>query len=120
MIAEKRKLVPLSIFVFVVIISGWLGVWIDFFLPRQPKGNTPGMGIFLVLPLMTAILIMLFTHDWHDFGIAFNFKTNGKWYVAAFAIYPLVTLITVGIAWMGGAVDLSGFDVGKLMNLAII
>ncbi|HLQ71013.1 MAG TPA: type II CAAX endopeptidase family protein [Bacillota bacterium] len=117
---KKRKLIPLGIFIFVVIISGWLGVWVDSFLPEQPKGNTLGMGIFLVLPLATAILIRLFTRDWHDFGVTFNFKTNVKWYVVAFAIYPIVTVITVAIAWMGGSVQLSGFDIGELVNLAVM
>lgn len=54
------------IFVFVVLLSGWLGVLVDQFLPEQPIGNSLGMGIWLVLPLLTTILLRAIWRGWME------------------------------------------------------
>lgn len=48
----KRNII---IFVVIALLCGWLGVIIDHFIPEQPNGNTLGMGIWLILPLLTTI-----------------------------------------------------------------
>jgi hypothetical protein len=58
---NKKFVRNTGIFVFVVIISGWIGVLIDSVLPEQPEGNSLGMGIWLVLPLCGACGISLIT-----------------------------------------------------------
>ena len=65
---NKRK-IYLAIFIFVILVSGWLGVLLDSMLPKQPKGNSLGMGLWLVLPLFTALLLRLISRDWEDFGV---------------------------------------------------
>jgi len=56
----KKAIRNIGIFIFIVIISGGIGVLVDSVLPSQPEGDSPGMGIWLVLPLLTAFIIILF------------------------------------------------------------
>ena len=41
----------ISIFIVIVIISGWIGIVIDKYLPEQQSENTLGMGLWLIIPL---------------------------------------------------------------------
>lgn len=59
----REKNIKNGIFVFFVIISGWIGVLVDSVLIAQPEGDSLGMGIWLVLPLLTAFIIILFSKD---------------------------------------------------------
>jgi hypothetical protein len=106
----KKTVTGLGIFVFVVIISGWLGVGVDSQLTGQPEGNTLGMGIWLVLPLFTALLIMLFSRtSWKEFGFKPHFKGNIKWYLVSLLIYPVVSAIILLIGAATNWIDLSAF-----------
>ena len=79
---DKKIIRNISIFVFVAIICGWFGVFIDMLIPDQPVGDTLGAGIWLVFPLITTIILRIFAGDgWKDMGIKPNFKGNIKWYV---------------------------------------
>lgn len=99
------------LFTVVVIISGWIGVLVDSILPAQPKGDSLGMGIWLVLPLLTAFLIILFSKlSWKDLGFKPNFKGNIKWYLAAALIFPVVTAVVLGIGVAANWIDISAFN----------
>jgi len=110
----KRNLI---IFIIVTLASGWLGVLLDMVLTDQPKGNTLGMGLWLVAPFLAALLLRLFSRDWKDIGIKPNLKGNIKWYLLSLAIYPAVTVFTVGFAAILGAADISGSDANILIPL---
>ena len=100
-----------GIFVFVVISSGWLGVILDSFLTEQPEGDSLGMGVWLVLPLLTAFIIILFSKDsWKDLGLKPNYKGNIKWYLASVLIFPVVTAIVLIIGVVTNWIDLSAFN----------
>jgi len=72
------------VFIAVVISSGWIGVLVDSLLTEQPEGETLGMGVWLVLPLVTAIVILLFSKNSRkEMGLKPNFNGNLKWYAAA-------------------------------------
>ena len=116
---NKRK-IYLAIFIFVILVSGWLGVLLDSMLLKQPKGNSLGMGLWLVLPLFTALLLRLISRDWKDFGVKPHFNGNIKWYFVAFIIYPFVTILTVGFALLLGFAKLTHFDIGALFSLVAI
>jgi len=116
---DKRKL-QLTLFIFVVFISGWVGVFVDSLLKGQQKGNTLGMGLFLILPFFTALLLRLISNDWKDFGVRFYFRRNFKWYLLAFAIYPVVTTLTIGTAWLLGFVEFSHFEINTLISLMAV
>ena len=108
---NKRIIQNVSLFVVVVIISGWIGVLVDSVLTGQPKGNSLGMGIWLVLPLLTALVIILFSKaSWKDLGINPNFKGNLKWYLASVLIFPVVTAIVLIIGATTNWIDLSAFS----------
>lgn len=102
----KRNLV---IFGFIVMASGWIGVFVDHMLKDQPEGDTLGMVLWLVMPLATVLLLRLFAGDgWKDTGFHPQFKGNLKWYVAALLLFPLITAIVLLAGALLGWTDLSG------------
>jgi membrane protease YdiL (CAAX protease family) len=108
---NKKAVLNIGIFVFVVIISGWVGVLIDSVLPAQPEGDSLGMGIWLVLPLLTAFIIILFSKaSRRGLGLKPNFKGNMKWYMVSVLIFPVVTAIVLLIGAEANWIDFSGFD----------
>jgi membrane protease YdiL (CAAX protease family) len=113
----KRNLI---LFIIITLASGWIGVLVDNLLEEQPRGNSLGMGLWLIIPFLTVIILRTINRDWKDFGFKPHFKGNLKWYLVALAIYPLVTLITVGIALAFGCVDILNFDMKTFLSLAII
>ncbi len=111
MAINRKVLRNVAIFVFVVITSGWLGVLVDSCLTGQPQGNSLGMGVWLVLPLLTAFIIIFFSRvGWRELGIKPNFTGNIKWYLAAVLIFPAVTAIVLMIGAAMRWIDLSAFD----------
>jgi len=108
---NKKAIRNIGVFVFVVIISGWIGVLVDSFLTGQPKGDSLGMGIWLVLPLLTAFVIILLSKtSWKDLGFKPNFNKNIKWYLASILIFPVVTAIVLIIGAATNWIDLSAFN----------
>lgn len=58
---RKGILSIVAVFIVAVISCGSIGVLVDSLLTEQPEGETLGMGIWLVLPLLTVIIILLFS-----------------------------------------------------------
>ena len=110
----------LSIFVILVLASGWLGVLLDSLLTEQPEGNSLGMGLWLILPFLTSLLLRTIGRDWKDIGIKLNLKGNVKWYVVSLSIYPLVTIITVSLALLLGVSNLAHFEISSLFPLIFV
>ena len=100
----KRNVI---IFSLITLASGWFGVLLDRILTEQPEGDTIGMGLWLILPLLTALLLRILGHDWKDTGLRLNLKGNIKWYAAAVLIYPIVTLIIVCIGLLFGWLEVA-------------
>ncbi len=99
------------VYIVVVILSGWIGVLVDSVLTGQPEGDSPGMGIWLVTPMLAAIAITLFSKgDWNEIGFKPNFKGNIKWYLIAVLIFPVVTAIVLIIGVITKWIDLSTLD----------
>jgi len=108
---NKKDIRNIGVFVFVVIVSGWLGVLADSFLTEHPEGDSLGMGIWLVLPLLAAFALILFSKmGLHDLGFKPNFKGNIKWYLASVLIFPVVTAIVLIIGAATNWIDLSAFN----------
>lgn len=115
---NKKVIRNIIVFIVVVILSGWIGVLVDSFLTEQPEGDSPGMGIWLVLPMLTAIAITIFSKgNWNDFGFKPNFKGNIKWYLIAVLIFPVVTSIVLIIGATTKWIDLSAFDLRPFILL---
>jgi len=106
------KKVKKSVIVFSIIsaLSGWIGVLVNSILTKQPKGESLGMLIWLVLPLLTAVFIRIFKNGRvKALGLKPNFKGNLKWYLTSFLIFPAITIIVLSIGSVTNCVDLSKF-----------
>lgn len=113
---NKKLIRNTVIFIVLVILSGWIGVLVDSTLPEQTKGDSPGMGIWLVLPMLFAVSITILSKgSWKDFGFNPNFKGNIKWYLIAALIFPVVTATVLIIGVTTKWIDLSTFDLGPLV-----
>lgn len=99
------------VFIVLVILSGWIGVLVDSILTEQPKGDSLGMGIWLVSPMLAAIAITVFSRgNWNDLGFKPNIKGNIKWYFIAALVFPVVTSIVLIIGVATKWIDLSALD----------
>jgi len=106
----NKNIRNIIIFAFVAFTCGWLGVLVDKFVEPQSESESLGMGIWLVFPLLTVILLRFFAGDgWKDLGIKPNFKGNTKWYVIALLIYPLVTTVVLSLGKILGWIDFTNF-----------
>lgn len=104
----KRNLV---IFSFIVLASGWIGVLVDRMLKDQPEGNTLGMGLWLVMPLVTVLLLRSFAGDgWKNTGFHPRFRGNLKWYLVALLVFPLITAIMLLAGTFLGWIDISNLQ----------
>ena len=104
------------IFIFFVIISGWIGVLVDSVLVAQPEGDSLGMGIWLILPLLTALIIILFSKESRQgLGLKPNLKGNMKWYLTSILIFTAVTAIVLLIGAAVGWIDFSLFNINAFI-----
>lgn len=99
---SKRDKIMLAVFIFVTITAGSFGYFVDQLLTEQPEGNSLGMGLWLVLPFFTDIILQVINKDLHRIGFRPNFKNNLKWYAIAFMIFPCITLVSCILAKISG------------------
>jgi membrane protease YdiL (CAAX protease family) len=102
--------ISLLIFCILTLVSGWLGYTLDQFLTDQQEGETLGMGLWLVLPLVVSLVIRFITEDWKNIGLNPNVFRYGLWYGVAIMIYPVVTLLVVMLGRFLGWIDTSSFS----------
>lgn len=114
---NKRSLI---IFIIVALGSGWLGVFIDRILTEQPEGNSLGMGLWLILPLITSVILRIINHDWKDGGLKPHFKNNWKWYLVAVLIYPLSMLLSVFAANIFGMVEMKPLTFPAYLSVIMV
>lgn len=108
-----NKKVKRSVVVFSIIsaLSGWIGVLVNSILTKQPKGESLGMLIWLVLPLLTAFFIRAFRSGWvKTLGLKPNFNGNLKWYFVSLFIFPTIAIMVIAIGYFTNCVDLSKFN----------
>lgn len=113
----KNKKSILIIFIVVTIFCGWLGVIIDSILIDQPDGNTLGMGLWLILPFLTAIILRFTCRDKKEMGVKPNLKKSWKLYLLSLFIYPVVTAITVGAGLLLNFANISSFELHDFLSL---
>lgn len=108
---NKNSIRNIVVFIVIVIISGWIGVLVDSILTDQPEGDSLGMAIWLVLPMLTAFAILLFSKaSWNDIGFKLNFKGNIKWHLASILIFPVITVIVLIIGAATKWIDMSSLN----------
>ena len=113
--AKTRR--NLIIFIVIALASGWLGVLVDTFLIEQPKGDTLGMGLWLILPLLTAITLSIVSRDWKNAGLTPKLKGNLKWYLLSLSLFPAIAVVTLSAAKLFGFVDLSKIEIDTVLPL---
>ena len=109
---QARTIRNLCIFILVALSCGWIGVWVDT-LTGETTGDfsdtsngTSGMGIFIVAPVMTWLVLRAFMGDgWRDAGLRPLIKKNLRWYGVATLIYPAVIAVTLLIGELLGWLD---------------
>lgn len=99
---SKRDKIMLAVFIFVTITAGCFGYFVDQLLTEQPKGNSLGMGLWLVLPFFTGIALQVINKDLYRIGFRPNLKNNLKWYAVAVMIFPCITLVISILAKISG------------------
>jgi membrane protease YdiL (CAAX protease family) len=113
---KKQTIRNIILFTLVVILGGWIGIQIDNVIPEQPEGESLGMGIWLVLPLLSVIILRTFAGDgWKDAGLRPRLKESAVWYLVSFFIFPVVTTITLAIGNVLGWIDLSTFSLAAFV-----
>jgi membrane protease YdiL (CAAX protease family) len=121
---SKRSIRNLVIFVLLVNAVGWLGRWVDSLAGSTSSQEGPGILIWLIAPLGVSLLLRVFAGDgWKDLGIRPAVKGNVLWYAISILVYPVCTVFILVVGSALGAISLSDFSVGSLVQaiaLAII
>ena len=92
---KKRDRVTLAIFIFVTITAGGYGYLLDQVLTEQPEGNSLGMGLWLVLPCLTGVILQILNRDLKQIGLRVGRKNNLKWYIFSVALFPFIMLVSI-------------------------
>lgn len=116
---SKRYKITLSIFVIVTITAGLFGYLLDQVLTDQPEGSSLGMGLWLVLPFLSGIVLGIINKDLKQIGVKPNFKHNLKWYAASFFVFPCVMMINIIVAKMTGGLTVGEIELRALFVLMI-
>lgn len=116
---NKRSKITLAVFVFVTITAGIFGYLLDQILTEQPEGNSLGMGLWLVLPFLTGVVLRIINKDLKQIGVRPNFKNNLKWYAVAFLIFPCIMLISVIAAKTVGGLIIGEIELSSLFVLML-
>lgn len=113
----KRDKITLAVFIFVTITAGIFGYLLDQVLTEQPEGNSLGMGLWLILPFFTGIVLLIINKDLNRIGIRPNFKSNLKWYAISVLVFPCITLVSVIVAKISGGLIVSKNELNALLAL---
>jgi membrane protease YdiL (CAAX protease family) len=110
----------LVIFSIVVLASGWLGYGLDR-LMNNPPDQQLGLLLWLIIPLITALLLRAFAGDgWKDFGLRLALKGNVIWYAASLLIYPIVAVLVLMIGGIFRLITFPNFSLNLLLSVFAI
>src|SRR5918994_753031 len=118
---RTRAATNFAIFAAVAVTIGWAGIALDRAMD-EPRGNSLGMGLWLVLPALTAVLLFRLGPDGGGpLGLTLRFPQRTRWFTFAALFYlPFTALIVLaGIASGLASFDASG-AAGKPTLLAAI
>lgn len=116
---SKRDKINLTLFVFVTITAGIFGYLLDQILTEQPEGNSLGMGLWLVLPFLTGIVLQIINKDLKQIGAKPNFKNNLKWYAVSVLVFPCVMLVCIIAAKLMGGLIVGEIELSELFVLML-
>ena len=116
---KKRDRVTLAIFVFVTITAGGYGYLLDQVLTEQPEGNSLGMGLWLVLPCLTGVILQILNRDLKQIGFRVGRKNNFKWYIFSVALFPFIMLISIFAAKIMNGLVVNDVALSGLLGLRL-
>lgn len=115
---RNRTTRNILLFTVIVLFSGWIGYYLDQSMPSPPGPETPGMALWLVLPLLTTLLLRAFAGDgWKDIGLKPRLTKNIKWYFLSFIIFPLVTAVVLILGKLFGWISFVHFKAGDYLTV---
>jgi len=118
---NSKTLRNIIIFVVISLACGWIGLLFDKAIEPSTNEQSLGMGIWLIFPLLTTLLLRLFAGDgWKDIGFGLQIKGNIKWYIASLIIFPLVTALIICIGMMFGWVSIAGFRTQAYLSVFVV
>ncbi len=91
--------------------GGWLGIWLNGVTGNtMPPMQSLGALVWLISPALAGIFLRAFGGDgWKDSGFGLNLPSGWKWYLVAILVYPLVALLSFGLALTLKAISADGF-----------
>ena len=103
-----RNIIIVALF---TVFGGWLGIWLNNVTGNtQPPMQSLGALVWLISPALVGIFLRAFGGDgWKDAGFGLNLITAWKWYLVAILVYPLVALLTFGLALIFKSISADGF-----------
>ena len=118
-LSNRTTIRNLTIFIFVVLASGWLGRGLDAWMGNS-SAESLGMLVWIIMPLGVSLMLRALAGDgWKDFGIKPNFNGNWVWDVVAVLVFPVLTAFVLIIGASVGFItfpNLSSNAVGLLLQ----
>ena len=116
---QTKSKIAVIIFSIIVILSGWIGRGLDDQIGATGE-NSPGMLVWLLLPLITVIIIkIIFKASISKIGLKPKFKGNIKFYLISFLFYPVVIAAYLVIGLSVGFVSLNSISLETIIPVFI-
>lgn len=114
----------LILFTLVTLSAGWVGAALDRAVGTPDPQQGLGILLWILLPTVTGLLLRAFGGDgWQDAGVNPRLVTGWRWYGVAILLFPLLSLLLLGIGPLVGAFTLPGFasqGAGAFLSLTAI
>ncbi|MEI7789494.1 MAG: CPBP family intramembrane glutamic endopeptidase [Chlorobiaceae bacterium] len=107
---NRATIGKLLIFSAVAISAGWIGLGLDLLLGAS-HSQGPGQLLWLVMPLLTAVLLRTFTDDgWKDSGVRVKLTQNAVWYTFSLLLFPFSAALTLVIGLITGLTTVPAYS----------
>ena len=114
----------LILFTLVTLSAGWIGAALDRAIGTPDLQQGLGILLWILLPTVTGLLLRAVGGDsWQDAGFTPRLLTSWRWYGVAVLLFPLISLLILGVGSMMGAFTLLGFadqGVDAFLSLATV
>lgn len=114
----------LIIFTLVTLSAGWVGAALDRAIATPDPQQGLGILLWILLPTVTGLLLRAVGGDgWQDAGFNPRLLAGWRWYGVALLLFPLISLLLLGIGPVIGAFTLPGFasqGIGAFLTLTAV